>query len=117
MPRIVRRGCDDCRAGRPSTSLMDTWYRVTVVGPDAGTLATWTVSGPGHPDLAVVERLARLLLTARRRGRRVVVTDVCPELAELIELVGLRREMGWDTEGGEEVLGVEEGVEAADPPA
>ena len=95
---------------------MDTWYRVTVVGPDAVTLATWTVSGPGHPDLAVVERLARLQLTARRIGQRVVVTDVCPKLSELIDLVGLRREMGWDPEGREEALGVEEGVEAADPP-
>lgn len=68
------------------------------------------------PDVAVVDVLARLQLAVRGLGLAVRVVDVCAELAELVDLVGLRREVLGQAEGGEQV-GVEEGVEARDPVA
>jgi hypothetical protein len=95
---------------------MGVWCRVTVRGPEAETLASWLVSGPGCPDLSVVEGLARLQLAALRSDNRVMITEVCPELLELIDLVGLRGEVVGQAEGGEDQLGVEEGMETTDPP-
>jgi hypothetical protein len=43
----------------------------------------------GRVDLALVERLARLTLEARRRGAAVCLHDPCPELLALLELCGL----------------------------
>ncbi|MFI1827172.1 STAS domain-containing protein [Streptomyces sp. NPDC020412] len=40
-------------------------------------------------DLAAVEAVARLHLTARRHGARLHLHDVRPELRELLHLVGL----------------------------
>jgi hypothetical protein len=45
--------------------------------------------GAGAPDLAAVDRLARLALWAKRRGGRLVVSDLSPRLAELLHLTGL----------------------------
>ena len=42
-----------------------------------------------EPDLSSIEALARLQLEALRRGWRIRLRNVSPELAELIELVGL----------------------------
>ena len=96
---------------------MGTWCRVTVVGAEGVALASWSVSGSGRADLAVVEALTRLQLAALRRGRHVVITDVCPDLLELLDLVGLRRQVCGEAEGGEEQAGIEERVEPADPSA
>jgi ABC-type transporter Mla MlaB component len=41
------------------------------------------------PDAVTVEALARLQLTARRRGSRVRLRDASPELLDLLELMGL----------------------------
>ena len=41
------------------------------------------------PDLALVDSLARLQLGARRRGGRLRLRNVSPELRGLLELVGL----------------------------
>ena len=95
---------------------MGTWCRVTVVGAEGAALVSWTVSGPGRADLAVVDALARLQLAGLRRGRHVVITEVCTDLLELLDLVGLRREVCGQAEGGEEQVGIEECVEPADPP-
>ena len=43
----------------------------------------------GRPDLALVDALVRLQLTARRRGCLVRLRDVSEELRGLLELVGL----------------------------
>jgi ABC-type transporter Mla MlaB component len=94
---------------------MGAWCRVTVMGAEGVVLASWSVSGPGRADLAVVEALACLQLAALRRGRHVVLTDVCTDLLELLDLVGLRREVCGKAEGGEEHVGIEECVEPADP--
>jgi ABC-type transporter Mla MlaB component len=47
----------------------------------------------GRPDAVTVEALARLQLTALRRGARIRVRNASPELCELIEFMGLRAPM------------------------
>jgi ABC-type transporter Mla MlaB component len=49
-------------------------------------------------DVVTVEALCRLFLTAKRCGRRPRLRGVSPELAELIELVGLRRTLAGPVE-------------------
>jgi hypothetical protein len=65
------------------------WCRVTVVGPGGGTVATWAVARPGHPDLGTVDELARLALLAGRLGGGVVLSELCPRLCQLLDLAGL----------------------------
>lgn len=78
----------------------------------------------GRVDLSVVETLARWQLEARRRGCTVRLRRACPQVLQLLDLVGLAgvvaecplREVGGQAEGGEEP-GVEEAVVADDPVA
>jgi hypothetical protein len=79
-------------------------------------LTRWPLQALASPDLALVDQLARLQLGARRVGCTVVLRDACPMLLGLLDLVGLRVEVGGQPEGGEEV-GVEEVVQADDPVA
>ena len=92
------------------------------VGPD---VVVCDVSALGD-DLVAVEALARLGLTARRRGCRLRLRNPSRGLEELIAFCGLddvlpcersvgRR--GGKAEEGEEALGVEERVDRDDPPA
>jgi hypothetical protein len=71
------------------------------------------------PDLALVESLARLQLSARRRGERLRLRNVSDELRALLELVGLDEVLAVEArrqpELGEE-LRVEEVVQPRDPP-
>lgn len=71
-------------------------------------------------DLRLVDALARLALTARRRGASLRVRDPTDELLGLLELVGLAGVLGIDSgreaELGEQ-LGVEEVVQPGDPSA
>ncbi len=56
--------------------------------PDAG--VDCDVGGVEHPDLALVEAVARLGLIARRAGgRRLRLRNVPPALRNLLDLVGL----------------------------
>ncbi len=64
----------------------------------------------------MVDGLARLQLEARRLGGSIQLRDVCAHLRELLDLVGLRVEVGGEPESGEEV-GVEEVVMPDDPVA
>ena len=89
-------------------------------------IATWAITDWDRSDLAIVDTLARLQLFASRLGGRIEVRDVCPELAGLLDLVGLadllagreglRLEVGGEAEGGEQV-GVKEVVMPDDPVA
>ena len=54
-------------------------------------------------DLSVIEALARLQLSARRLGLSIRLRDAQDGLWELLDLVGLRVEMGGEPECGEEV--------------
>ncbi|WP_065967393.1 STAS domain-containing protein [Streptomyces sparsogenes] len=85
------------------------------------------------PDLAVLEALARLRLTARRLGRRIRLRGASGELRALLARAGLDAvlpaadlpggegvdgvEAGGQAEEGEEAGGVQEGVERGDPAA
>ena len=79
-------------------------------------------------NVKTVEALARLQLTARRRGRRIRLQRVSPELEGLLEFVGLAdvvpvrtrpkllSRRGRYAEEREHPLGVEERVDRDDPP-
>jgi hypothetical protein len=89
------------------------WARVVVVGAD-GTHRVLLLRGAGAPGLEAVEELARLQLAARRAGGRIRLEEVSQALAELLDLAGLRREVGGQAEGRKDALGVQEGVDAGD---
>ena|SRR5215472_381845 len=90
------------------------WARLVVEASD-GSRLTVPLAGDGPPDLAVIEALARFQLMARRAGDRVWLEDVSTALGDLLDLAGLRRQMIGQAEGREQVLGVEEEVQADDP--
>lgn len=69
-----------------------------------------------RPDVVTVEALARLRLTARRHGCTLVVDGAGHRLHALIDLLGLSQPLG-EPEQREQPVGVEEGVDARDPPA
>ena len=79
----------------------------------------WQGEAPLRADLSAVDALARMELEARRRGGSIRLRNPCPQLLELLELVGLAGlglavEVYREAEGGEEV-GVQEMVEPGDP--
>ena len=91
------------------------WVRIVFVDSSGGELAAWVIRGPGRPDLAVVEAVARWKLSARRAGGTIELREVNADLAALLDLVGLLGEMCGEPEGREEMLGVEERMEPDDP--
>jgi hypothetical protein len=88
-------------------------------------LASWLAQWD-RADLAVVGQLARWQLAARRLGCLIRLRGACPELVELLDLVGLgelvspspglRFQTRGQAEGGEQ-RGVEEVVMPDDPVA
>jgi hypothetical protein len=89
---------------------------MVIVGSD-GTQRVVLLTGEGPPDLAVVETLARWQLMARRTGGRMWLEDVSSALAELLDLAGLRREVGGQAECREDALGIQERVDPRDTTA
>ena len=83
---------------------------VVMVDADGDEVVVGHVVGR-QPDLALVDALARLQLAARRCGCAIWLRDPCPEVRELLDLVGLAElagrppalplEAGWEPEGGE----------------
>jgi hypothetical protein len=72
-----------------------------------------------RPDVVTVEALARLHLTARRHGWRMVVGGASPRLLQLVGVLGLADalpEAGRQPEQREQPGGVEEVVHRRDPP-
>ena len=86
------------------------WRRVLQI--DCSALTT--------PDLADVERLARLHLELKRRGCGLRLTRVSPELRDLLAFAGLAGALGLEprrqTEQREQSGGVEEEGDLLDPP-
>ncbi len=76
------------------------------------------VRGVRRPSLGTVDLIARLMLTARRAGGRVLLRGPDPALLALLGLVGLTVgvEAPGETEQREEALRVEETVHRGDPP-
>jgi hypothetical protein len=91
------------------------WCRVTILGSDGTVRIHHVLEGPGSPDIAAVDEVARLALWAGREGGSVLLSEISPELDELLELSGLRVEMGWQPESREEPLVVEQVEEEAHP--
>ncbi|MBB4754456.1 hypothetical protein BJ964_008617 [Actinoplanes lobatus] len=84
-----------------------------------GDLVVCEVTGPGEPDVVLVEALARLRLTARRHGRRLRVDGAGPPLRSLAALLGLGDllvQVGGEPEQREQPGGVEEVDDPGDPP-
>ena len=52
-------------------------------------VSSWPLAGSSHPDLSVIDALARQALTARRLGGAVRLRGAGPELVDLIRFVGL----------------------------
>lgn len=71
--------------------------------------------GIGGLGLGAVELLARLELTAMRAGGHIRVTGASPGLRALLELLGLRIQLGGEAEEREEAVRVQEGREPDDP--
>jgi hypothetical protein len=78
------------------------------------------------PDAGTVEALARMQLTARRLGGRLMLRNACGELRDLLRVSGLsdvlpcddlRVEARGHAEQGEPARGVEEEGDPADPVA
>ncbi|WBB67519.1 STAS domain-containing protein [Micromonospora sp. WMMD812] len=82
-------------------------------------VVTCDVTGVTWPDVVTVEALARLGLTARRHGWRLVVSGAGAELRRLVGLLGLTgalAEPGRQPEHREQAGGVEEVGDRRDPP-
>ena len=71
------------------------------------------------PDMASADALARMQLTARRRGHRLLLRSPGGRLALLLTATGLGAVLGLQSEGQaeerEEPGGVQEGVDPGDP--
>jgi hypothetical protein len=74
---------------RPTRVARRIVYAVVVLICDQVEVTSWPLAGWGRPDVAVVDRLARLHLAAGRVGCAVRLRDPCPELVELLDLLGL----------------------------
>ena len=64
------------------------WAQGEIVRRDGSVMFRIRLEG-GTLDLSVVDRVARLRLATKRRGCRLVLERVSPELAVLLDFVGL----------------------------
>ena len=69
---------------------------------DGEEVSRWPLLVRDPVDLGLVDQLARLQLAARRLGCAIELRGACPELLDLLELVGLRVEMSRKSEHLEE---------------
>jgi ABC-type transporter Mla MlaB component len=73
------------------TSVLPLEAPATVVLVRGGAEVTsWALDASTRPDLAIVNELAHLALTARRMGCSIRLRDVSADLLDLLELVGLK---------------------------
>jgi hypothetical protein len=93
---------------------VEIWGRIVFVSSDGVERETRTLGGHGQPDLALVAVLARWQLLARREGGWIRLRGASENLADLLDLLGLLREVGGEPEHGEKVRGIEKGVDPGD---
>ena len=62
---------------------------IVVLAVGGAEMASWPLAGSSHPDLTVIDTLARFALAARRLGGAVTIRGAGPELLALIDFVGL----------------------------
>jgi anti-anti-sigma regulatory factor len=71
------------------------WARVAFeLGPEGPELVVDLV-GARPVGIDAADALARLVLAVRRAGGRVRVVEIDPAFAEILELAGLRGQVGW----------------------
>jgi hypothetical protein len=87
---------------------MALWCRITFFDGSGAAGRSERVTGAGSPDLATVDRIAGRALEAKRAGGRLVLSEVGPEMRDLLRLVALPFELEGQPEGREQALGVEE---------
>jgi ABC-type transporter Mla MlaB component len=78
----------------PEFSELCSRVRASLEGSDADVVVC-DVGGLVDPDAVAVEALARLQLTARRLGCRIVLLHACGELRDLIDFMGLDGVVPW----------------------
>ena len=74
---------------RPSSVLRPDGDAIVVLAVGDTEVASWPLIGSAHPDLAVIDSLARSALLARRRGGAIRLRGAGPQLLRLIHFVGL----------------------------
>ena len=74
---------------RPRSVLRPEGDAIVVLAVGGTEVASWPLVGSARPDLSVIDNLARLALTARRRGGAITVRGAGPHLLRLIQFVGL----------------------------
>jgi hypothetical protein len=74
---------------RPSSVLRPDGDAIVVLAVGGTEIASWPLIGSCHPDLAVIDSLARSALLARRRGGAITLRGAGPQLLRLIHFVGL----------------------------
>jgi ABC-type transporter Mla MlaB component len=103
----------------PVTALGELWRSDPSLQVVAQRVIVVRVDSMVRPDLAAVDRLARLQLVARRLGYMIRLRGPSGELRALLDLVGIAGvlpvELQRQAEGAEQ-LGVEEVVQPGDPP-
>lgn len=67
---------------------------VVVLVREGCEVAAWPLVTPERLELSTVNRLATLQLRAREVGCSIRLERLCPQLAELLDLLGLRVEVG-----------------------
>ncbi len=80
---------NSCGVARLKTVPRPKGDAIVVLAVGGTQVGSWPLAGSSHPDLEVVDTLARLALTARRLGAAIHVVNAGPELLGLIEFVGL----------------------------
>ena len=74
---------------RPSCVLRPEGDAIVVLAVGGTEVASWPLIGSAHPDLGVIDKLARSALMARRRGGSITLRGAGPQLLRLIHFVGL----------------------------
>jgi hypothetical protein len=85
----LQAAMNSCRGLRLKTVPRPRGDAIVVLAVGGTQVGSWPLPGSSQPDLAVVDTLARLALTARRLGAAVHLVNAGPELLDLIEFVGL----------------------------
>ena len=85
----LQAAMSSCAGVRLNRVLRPEGDAIVVLAVGGTELAHWPLPGSAHPDLDVIDMLARLALTARHLGAVVTLQNAGPELLGLIEFVGL----------------------------
>jgi hypothetical protein len=78
------------------------WCRVRLVAPGGDEAGRYSLEGYGDPDLTAVDVVARLGLLAGRQDQSLVLEQVSPGMARLLELAGLGVYVQGQPEGREQ---------------